>query len=54
MKDVTLYAFVSVALLAAALAVVGLVTAAGSTVPQSTHAQAAGEVPSPSAMSVPF
>ena len=54
MKDVTLYAYVSVALFAAALAVVGLVTAAESAVPQPTLAQAASAVPSPHAMSVPF
>ncbi|MUV15772.1 hypothetical protein [Noviluteimonas gilva] len=54
MKDVTLYALVSVALLAAALAVVGLVTAAESAAPQSTRAQVSSEVASPHAMSVPF
>lgn len=54
MKDVTLYAFVSVALLAAALAVAGLVAAASAPVPQSARAQAVGDIPAPHAMSVPF
>ena len=54
MKDVTLYALVSVALLAAALAVVGLVAKADSPVPQSARAQVAGAIPAPHAMSIPF
>lgn len=54
MKDVTLYAFVTVALLAAALAVAGLLAAATPSVPQSARAPAAGEIPAPHAMSVPF
>ena len=54
MKDVTLYAFVSVALLAAALAVAGLVAAAEASSPQSARAQVAGEIPATHAMSVPF
>ena len=54
MEDVTLYAFVSVALLAAALSVAGLVAAAEASVPQSARAQAAGEISAPHAMSVPF
>ena len=54
MKDVTLYAFVTAALLAAALAVAGLVAAANAPDVQSARAQAAGDVPAPHAMSVPF
>ena len=54
MKDVTLYAYVTAALLAAALAVVGLLAAANPSVPQSVRAPAAGEIPAPHAMSVPF
>ncbi len=54
MKDVTLYAFVTAALLAAALAVAGLVAATDAPVPQSARAQAAGDLAAPHAMSVPF
>ncbi|KGQ18795.1 hypothetical protein LF41_328 [Lysobacter dokdonensis DS-58] len=54
MKNVTFYAAVTAALLAAALAVAGLVVAANAADPQPARAQSSNQAPAANPMSVPF